>query len=75
MELLAIVIPAIIVLAGILVFAASRRSDTERAQGHLSRETRSRDSALRRSRENPAVSCTATISDTISPAPPFARSP
>lgn len=53
MELLAIVIPAIIVLAGILVFAASRRSDSERAQGHLSRETRSRDSAFAGFSETP----------------------
>ncbi len=43
MELLAIVIPALVVLAAILVFAASRRSDTDRAQGQLSRETRRRD--------------------------------
>jgi len=43
MELLAIVIPAIIVLAGILIFAASRRSDASAARGELSRETRQRD--------------------------------
>lgn len=46
MELLAIVIPALVILAGVLVFAASRRSDTERAQGYLTRETRQRDSAF-----------------------------
>ena len=46
MELLAIVIPAIIVLAAILIFAASRRNDADRAQGLLSRETRQRDSAF-----------------------------
>lgn len=54
MELLAIVIPAIIVLAAILVFAASRRNDTGRAQGHLSRETRQRDSAFSGFSETPA---------------------
>ncbi len=43
MELLAIVIPAIVVLAAVLVFAASRRADTARAQGQLSRETLRRD--------------------------------
>jgi cytochrome b6-f complex iron-sulfur subunit len=39
MELLAIVIPALVLLAAIVVFAASRRSDAARAQGRLSRET------------------------------------
>ena len=43
MELLAIVIPVIVVLAGIVVFASTRRSDADRAQGNLSRETRRRD--------------------------------
>lgn len=43
MELLAIVIPIIVVLAGILIFAASRRSDANAARGELSRETRLRD--------------------------------
>ncbi|MGI9624458.1 MAG: ubiquinol-cytochrome c reductase iron-sulfur subunit [Acidimicrobiales bacterium] len=43
MELLAIVIPAIIILGAILVFAASRRSDADKARGQLSRETRQRD--------------------------------
>ncbi len=54
MELLAIVIPIIVVLAGVLVFAASRRSDSERAQGQLSRETRQRDSAFAGFSETPA---------------------
>ena len=43
MELLAIIIPVIVVLVGIVVFASTRRSDAERAQGNLSRETRQRD--------------------------------
>src|SRR6056297_705613 len=43
MELLAIVIPVIVVLVGVVVFASTRRSDAERAQGNLSRETRRRD--------------------------------
>ncbi len=45
MELLAIIIPVIIVLSGVLIFAASRRSDSAAAQGQLSRETRQRDNA------------------------------
>jgi cytochrome b6-f complex iron-sulfur subunit len=43
MELLAIIIPVIVVLAGVVVFASTRRSDADRAQGNLSRETRQRD--------------------------------
>ena len=45
MELLAIVIPVIVILAIILIFAASRRSDAASAEGQLSRETRKRDKA------------------------------
>ncbi len=43
MELLVVVIPIIVVLVGVLVFVASRRSDASAAQGQLSRETRQRD--------------------------------
>ncbi len=42
MELLVVVIPIIVVLAGVLVFVASRRTDASSAQGQLSRETRQR---------------------------------
>jgi cytochrome b6-f complex iron-sulfur subunit len=44
MELLAIVIPALVVLSAIVIFAASRRGDAASAEGRLSRETVKRDS-------------------------------
>lgn len=44
MELLAIVIPVLVVLAAVLIFAASRRGDSLSAQGQLSRDTRKSDS-------------------------------
>jgi cytochrome b6-f complex iron-sulfur subunit len=44
MELLAIVIPALVVLSAIAIFAASRRGDATSAEGRLSRETVKRDS-------------------------------
>lgn len=47
MELLLIVIPIIVVLAGVLIFAASRRSDTNSAKGQLARETRQSDKPFR----------------------------
>jgi cytochrome b6-f complex iron-sulfur subunit len=43
MNPLVIVIPVVVVLAGVVVFAASRRRDTGEAIGALSRETRKRD--------------------------------
>lgn len=43
MAVLAIVIPILVVAAAILLFASYRRRDTRAATGHLSRETRSRD--------------------------------
>jgi cytochrome b6-f complex iron-sulfur subunit len=43
MNPLVIVVPAVVVLAGVVLFAASRRRDTGEAIGQLSRETRSRD--------------------------------
>lgn len=46
MELLAIVIPVIVVLAGLVIFVASRRNDAERAEGRLSRETVQRDAGV-----------------------------
>lgn len=55
MELLAIVIPVIVVLAGLVVFAASRRSETARAQGQLSRETRGRDRGTSAAKAGAAV--------------------
>lgn len=52
MELLAIVIPAIVVLAIVLVFVSSRRTDADSARGYLSRETRQSDKAFRGLTEN-----------------------
>ena len=46
MAVLAIVIPVIVVLAAIVIFAASRRRDTDIAEGYLSRETIKRDRAV-----------------------------
>lgn len=43
MNPLVIVIPAVVVLAGVVLFAASRRRDTNGATGALSRETLKRD--------------------------------
>ena len=43
MVILAIVIPVLVVLAGIVLFAASRRRDIGQVEGSLSRETKSRD--------------------------------
>ncbi len=43
MVILAVVIPALVLGALVVVFAASRRRDTDQAIGRLSRETRSRD--------------------------------
>jgi cytochrome b6-f complex iron-sulfur subunit len=43
MNPLVIVIPAVVILAGVVLFAASRRSDTGGATGALSRETVKRD--------------------------------
>jgi len=42
-EILALIIPLLVILALIMLFAASRRRDTNAATGHLTRETRSRD--------------------------------
>ena len=43
MNPLVIVVPVVVVLAGVVVFAASRRRDVGSATGALSRETRRRD--------------------------------
>ncbi len=60
MELLAIVIPAIVVLAAVVIFAASRRSDTTRAEGRLSRETVKRDAGSV-SLDEPAAAATPVV--------------
>jgi cytochrome b6-f complex iron-sulfur subunit len=41
--ILLIAVPTLVVLAGMVLFAAARRRDTDQAVGHLSSETRSRD--------------------------------
>ncbi len=43
MNPLVIVIPVVVVLAGVVLFAAARRRDVGSATGALSRETRKRD--------------------------------
>jgi cytochrome b6-f complex iron-sulfur subunit len=45
MNPLVIVVPVVVILAGVVVFAASRRRDVGAATGALSRETRQRDKA------------------------------
>ena len=43
MNLLLLLIPALVLLAGLVVFASMRRRDLDTAVGQLSRETRKRD--------------------------------
>ena len=45
MVVLSIAIPAVVVLALLLVFAASRRNEAAKAEGHLSKETLQRDAS------------------------------
>ena len=45
MIVLSIAIPAVVFLAAVLVFAASRRNEAARAEGHLSKETLQRDTS------------------------------
>lgn len=52
MNPLVIAIPVLVVLAGLVLFAATRRKEADAATGYLSRETRSRD---RKSRKAAAV--------------------
>lgn len=60
MNPLVIVIPAVVVLAGVVLFAASRRRDTGDAIGQLSRETRRSD------RSEAAVSAAEPAPDVVS---------
>jgi hypothetical protein len=55
--ILLIAVPTLVVLAGVVLFAAARRRDTDQAVGHLSHETRSRD----RGRIEPAADESAAV--------------
>ncbi len=48
MSALIVAIPIIVILAGIAIFAATRRTDTNDATGSLSRETEQRDTSARK---------------------------